>query len=173
MRIIRLLSLEHDVFICHASEDKNAIARPLAEKLVSIGVRVWYDEFSLKWGDKLMSSITKGLKSSKFGIVIFSPSFFGKKWTQMELDALIELSSPGENKILPLLHDLTHEQLAEQQPMLTGIVSRSTTMGVDALASEIKNLVDGRGLSSSSTVVTEPLVAISDKELFEREAGNF
>ena len=42
-----------DLFICHASEDKEVVARPLAEYLREKGYRVWYDEFSLKIGDSL------------------------------------------------------------------------------------------------------------------------
>ena len=40
--------LEYDVFISHASEDKNSVVRPLAEALVARGLKVWYDEFELR-----------------------------------------------------------------------------------------------------------------------------
>ncbi len=33
--------MEWDVFICHASEDRKDVARPLAEKLEGLGLRVW------------------------------------------------------------------------------------------------------------------------------------
>lgn len=46
-----------DVFICHAWEDKEEIARPLAEALQQAGLRVWYDEFTLELGDSLRRSI--------------------------------------------------------------------------------------------------------------------
>ena len=38
-----------DIFISHANEDKDAVARPLAERLRSLGLTVWYDEFTLLW----------------------------------------------------------------------------------------------------------------------------
>ena len=41
---------EWDVFISHASEDKDAIAAPLAQALAERGLRVWYDELSLTLG---------------------------------------------------------------------------------------------------------------------------
>ena len=47
----------YDVFICHASEDKEDVARPLAEGLISRGYSVWYDEFTLVVGDSLLGSI--------------------------------------------------------------------------------------------------------------------
>ncbi len=43
----------YDVFICHATEDKKEIARPLAENLDLLGLNVWYDEFELRIGDSL------------------------------------------------------------------------------------------------------------------------
>lgn len=63
---------KYDVFISHASEDKDAIARPLATMLERLSVRVWYDEFSLKLGDSLTSAIDKGLQESRYGLVILS-----------------------------------------------------------------------------------------------------
>jgi len=53
---------EWDVSISHASEDKDAIARPLVEAPRAKGLRVWYDEFSLKVGDSLRKKIDHGLQ---------------------------------------------------------------------------------------------------------------
>ncbi len=53
-------SRPYDVFISHASEDKDTVVRALAAKLDSLQVRVWYDEFSLKVGDSLSASIDRG-----------------------------------------------------------------------------------------------------------------
>jgi hypothetical protein len=36
---------EYDVFISHASEDKDQFVAPLAQLLSELGVRVWYDRF--------------------------------------------------------------------------------------------------------------------------------
>jgi hypothetical protein len=44
-----------DLFICHASEDKDGFVRPLAETLRTKGLKVWYDEFTLTLGDSLKS----------------------------------------------------------------------------------------------------------------------
>jgi hypothetical protein len=37
-----------DAFICHASEDKDQVATPLAKNLTNLGLNIWYDEFTLK-----------------------------------------------------------------------------------------------------------------------------
>jgi len=68
----------YDLFICHASEDKEHFVRPLAELLQKENVEVWYDEFSLKLGDSIRRSIDKGLSQSRFGVLEICPSFLKK-----------------------------------------------------------------------------------------------
>jgi len=63
---------EYDVFISHASEDKDDVVRPLAHALQDGGLKVWYDEFELKIGDSLRRKIDSGLAKSRFGIVALS-----------------------------------------------------------------------------------------------------
>ncbi len=82
-------TVQWDVFICHASEDKEEFVRPLAEALRHRGLRVWYDEFSLEVGDSLRQAVDRGLNKSRFGIVVLSPSFFGKNWPEWELNGLV------------------------------------------------------------------------------------
>ena len=55
--------MDWDVFISHAWEDKEDIARPPAETLRRKGLRVWYDEFTLtRSGDTVrLEGVTKGL----------------------------------------------------------------------------------------------------------------
>lgn len=137
----RITNKHHDVFICHASEDKDTVARPFAEKLTKGGIVVWYDEFSLRWGSKLMKKITEGIQASKIGIVILSPNFFEKKWPQLELDALVELLNVDDGELLPLRYNLTPEDIKKNLPLLAGILSRSWDDGVDDLILEVKNIL--------------------------------
>ena len=96
-----------DVFICHASEDKDDFVRPLAEQLRENHVEVWYDEFSLKVGDSLRRSIDIGLSKSRYGIVVLSKQFFKKAWSQWELDGLVQRQIKAKTKlILPIWHNI-------------------------------------------------------------------
>jgi len=132
-----------DVFICHATEDKKSVARPLAMKLKKIGLKVWYDEFEIVWGNSLLKSIDKGLKNSQYGIVILSPSFFKKQWPQKELGGLHSLSmAKDKDMILPLLHNLTHDKLTELSPLLSDILYKKWDEGSDKIAKEVKKLVN-------------------------------
>ena len=70
----------YDAFISHASEDKQAVVKPLARELARLGLQVWYDEFELKLGESLRQAIDRGLATSQFGIVVLSRAFFAKNW---------------------------------------------------------------------------------------------
>jgi hypothetical protein len=130
----------HDFFISHASEDKEAIALPLASALRERGFEVWYDDFTLRLGDSLRESIDRGLAASRFGVVILSPRFFAKHWPSQELNALFALeSSDGKKRILPVVHDLSFTKLAEYSPLLADRRGVSTEIGVDAV---VKKLIE-------------------------------
>ncbi len=64
---------EHDLFLSHASEDKDVIARPLYEALIAEGISVWFDEAVLELGDSLRRKIDEGLAKCRYGVVILSP----------------------------------------------------------------------------------------------------
>lgn len=133
---------EFDVFISHASEDKDAVARPLAAALQGGGLRVWYDEFELKIGDSLRRKIDKGLANSRFGVVVLSKSFFAKGWPNYELDGLVTRAVSGEQVILPIWHDITKQELIRYSPSLADKLARSTaTHTVEEIATEIIEVI--------------------------------
>ena len=135
-------SARYDVFISHATEDKDAIVRPLATTLVSLGLKVWYDEFELRIGDSLRRKIDAGLARSRFGVVVISPSFFMKNWPQYELDGLVTREMTGEQVILPLWHQVTKSEVIDYSPSLADKVARSTSdFTVEEIASEIADVI--------------------------------
>ena len=78
-----------DVFISYASEDSQ-FASELAGGLMSRGFKVWYAEFELRVGDKVLESIERGLSDSAFGILLISRYYLSKRWTSYEMDILIK-----------------------------------------------------------------------------------
>jgi hypothetical protein len=99
-----------DAFISHAFEDKEFV-RPLAVALRSLGVSIWYDEFSLRLGCSLSASIDKGLAGSKFGLVVISQSFLSKQWPQYELRGLVCRDVYEGRVLIPIWHGVTREQV--------------------------------------------------------------
>jgi hypothetical protein len=133
---------EYDVFISHASEDKDEVVRPLANALKSEGLSVWYDEFELKIGDSLRRKIDKGLANSKFGIVVLSKDFIKKGWTNYELDGIITKSVSGEQIVLPIWHNLTKKEVIDFSPSLADKLARNTSSyTVEEIATEIAEVI--------------------------------
>jgi len=133
---------ECDVFISHAFEDKDEVARPLYEALKARGRRVWLDEAELTLGDSLRQSIDKGLARCRYGVVILSPSFLGKVWPQRELDGLIarEVAS-GEKAVLPIWHEIEADEVARHSPLLAGRIAVRTADGLDRMVEAIERVL--------------------------------
>lgn len=132
----------YDVFISHASEDKDEIVRSLANALKSLGLAVWYDEFTLSIGDSLRRKIDRGLATSRVGLVVLSPSFISKGWTNYELDGIVTRTVSGEQIILPIWHNITKQEVMDFSPSLADKVARSTaTHTVEEIAKEIADLL--------------------------------
>lgn len=134
----------YDVFIAHASEDKEAVAGPLANALRDAGLVVWYDEFELRIGDSLRRKIDSGLANSRFGVVVLSQAFFEKGWPNYELDGLVTRGVSGEQIILPIWHNISKAQVVEFSPSLADKVARNTaTHTVEEIAAEIVEVIRG------------------------------
>ena len=99
-------------FISHASEDKDKFVRELYQKLSRFGLKIWYDEFTLKVGDSLSRSIDNGLKESDFGIVVLSKNFLSKDWTDYEYRSLISKEVNNKPAILPVWLDISKDEVA-------------------------------------------------------------
>jgi molecular chaperone GrpE (heat shock protein) len=135
----------HDVFLSHASEDKEAIARPLKDALESRGLTVWFDEIKIKVGQSIRQEIEKGIATARFGVVIISPDFFKKQWTRAELDALFARKmASGESMILPVWHHVSKDEVLAQSPLLAGILAlNSSIMTVEEMADQITEVAAG------------------------------
>ena len=119
---------EYDVFISHASEDKDSFVREFAEVLRERGLKVWYDEHSLKWGDSLWQEINKGLANSRYGVVVLSVHFFAKKWPQTELDGLMAKEIEGTGRVLPIWHNISKDQVLSVSPVLGNKLALNTSV---------------------------------------------
>lgn len=139
------------LFISHASEDKDTLVRPLAESLSS-SYRVWYDEYSLVAGMSLFEEINKGLNECNYGIVVLSPSFFCKKWTQQELNGLFSLETKSKKIILPIWKDITASDVMSYSPILSDRKAINAQIGTTRIVEEINRSIEffEHGLSAEN-----------------------
>ncbi len=130
-----------DVFISHASEDKEPFVDELANELKASGPSVWYDDFTLTIGDSLRRSIDKGLARSRFGVVVLSPAFFAKEWPQRELDGLVAREIEGKKVILPVWHTVDVDYVRRYSPTLADRLGISSERGVKAVVEAVLQAV--------------------------------
>jgi len=130
-----------DVFISHASEDKDEFVRPLAAELTRLGFRVWYDELTLRLGDSLRHAIDGGLATSDYGVVVVSHAFFSKKWPQAELDGLFARETAGRKVILPVWHKISLKEVLQYSPLMAGKLAAPTNNGVGFVAARIFEVI--------------------------------
>ena len=140
---------QYDLFISHASQDKADFVEPLAEMLSGMGFKVWYDDFVLKLGDSISRAIDKGIARSSYGLVVLSPHFFAKQWTERELAGLTTREVAGRKKlILPVWHNVTHEDVVEYSPTLADKKAIDTgSMELEEIAEAIAEVLPGTGNS--------------------------
>jgi len=110
-----------DVFLCHASEDKEEYVKPLYDKLVNSGISVWYDEGEILWGDKITTKIEEGIRNSKLAIICLSDNFLKKEWPDSEFSSLFSRQQIEKRKIiLPLILN-SERRVLEKYQLLRGI----------------------------------------------------
>ncbi|NKC19162.1 TIR domain-containing protein [Pseudoalteromonas sp. S4498] len=127
----------YDVFICHASEDKEAVATPLYESLTKLGINTFIDSEAIKWGDSLVSKINTALKKSKYVVAVISEESINKSWPMKEINAVLSLEIGEENtKLLPLMVG-DGDALLKQLPLLGDKLFESFNNNAEEIARKL------------------------------------
>jgi TIR domain len=138
-------SMKHDIFVSHASEDKAQIVRPLVQALAALGLRVWYDEDMIKGGDSIREAIDRGLRDTRNAVVVLSPEFLKKRWTQWELNALVQrfnnTQTRHRGKLIPIWHNVSKDEISRFSPPLADIAAFPSIDGIDVIALKIRDQV--------------------------------
>lgn len=138
--------MEYDVFISHASEDKEGFVRDLAKRLEQQRIVVWYDEFTLKPGSSLRRSIDFGLAKCRYGIVVLSHNFFKKKWTNWELDGLVSRQNAMEDEMLiPIWLDISRDTILDYSPPLADKVAINSNIGIEEVVEKLVSVINPEG----------------------------
>jgi len=94
---------QYDVFLSYNSKDKPRVRR-LAEKLRSAGLRVWFDEWIIEFGEDIYSAIENGLEVTRTLVLCLSPSALGSGWVSLERStALFRDPTNSERRFIPLV----------------------------------------------------------------------
>ena len=135
----RSVAEEPKAFISHDSRDKLEMAQPLALRLSSMLVPVWYDEFSLRVGDSLRESIERGLKECHRCILVITPNFLSNGgWTKREYDSIFTRELVEQKRlVLPIWRDVTPRDVYEFSPILADRVAANWSEGIEAVSRKL------------------------------------
>ena len=130
-----------DVFLCHAWDDRQGVAKQLHDLLEAAGVKVWFSEKDLGLGVPMMRAIDKGLANSKVGLVLVTPALLARLPKESVADKELSTLLAG-NRLVPIVHNTTYEALRDVSPMLasrTGLDTSEDSMS--EVAAKIAELV--------------------------------
>jgi hypothetical protein len=136
--------LEHPLaFISHDSRDKDSVARPIAYELSKLMCPVWFDEFTLKVGDRLRESIEKGLKECKKCILILSTNFLNNSgWTKVEFNSIFTREVLEEqNLVLPVWKNISRREVYNYSPSLADRVAVSWSLGLEEVVRKLHRAI--------------------------------
>jgi len=103
----------YDVFVSYVSRYRDDVVAPLVKRLAGRGLRVWFDDERMRLRDDSIDlAIEYGVASSALGVVLVTPDFFDRKWTEYELSLL------SRKAIVLLLHDVEISELNRLRPGL-------------------------------------------------------
>jgi hypothetical protein len=130
-----------DVFVSYASEDRDAVAAPLASLLSQLGLSVWFDQTELKVGDSLREKMDDGLARSRYGIVVLSEAFFSKHWPVRELNGLEQREAEGRKVLLPVWYGIDDKGVRSFSPPLADRVALKWQSGLHAVAVDLVDVI--------------------------------
>lgn len=131
-----------DVFVSHAVEDKLPIANDLCKRLEESGLRVWYSSYDLQAGDSIDTTIRRDLSKSRHAVVILSPHYLVKQWTMREYYMLQAQEKAGRKVILPVLYDITADDLKNDLYMADKFAI-PYLKGMDFVISKLLEVING------------------------------
>lgn len=87
------------------------------------------------------------MKNCQLAVIVISPSYFGKEWTEYELQSLLIRQDKEKNKlILPILYKVSKEEFVKHYPLLKDIVFKhSKSQTKEKIAEEVKKELKKKG----------------------------
>ena len=143
-----------DIFISHASADKQEYIYPLTQALSIRDVTFWLDDVEIHWGDTLAGMINAGLRTSQFAVLCLSANFIRRPWPEAEMSAALAMqNTAGSKTVLPLILN-SKDDVLRQYPLIAGLAYREFSDGPDRLAGEISLLVGSKEKKANEITVT-------------------
>jgi hypothetical protein len=94
---------EYDVFLSHNRRDKPWVRR-LYGFLTAKGLRVFFDEESIRPGQSVVTAIEAALEASRYVVLVLSPTSLSSRWVALESQLAIQDDpDAGANRLIPVI----------------------------------------------------------------------
>lgn len=135
--IMKPFTINKEVFISHASENKDKV-RKLIPYLNGKSMSVWFDEYSIKSGEKLYDRIKSGIEESTVIVFWVSREFLTSSWCREEMSMAADMEV---KQIYIIDEDVNHNELKREILDYKFIrIKKSDTM--ELIARKILDCVD-------------------------------
>lgn len=94
---------DYDLFISHASEDKETVARPIFHACQRAGLKAFLDDPHIGWGESFTSKINVALGASRTVIVVLSSHSVTKSWPLKEINTALGFEVDGEKRVIAVM----------------------------------------------------------------------
>lgn len=74
------------IFLSHTSFDKPFVEK-LARRMITLGVKVWFDKWEIKVGDSITWKIEEGIRENEYLGIVLSTKALESEWVKSELSA--------------------------------------------------------------------------------------
>jgi len=133
-----------DVFISHAKEDNDQIARPLAKALIDRSLSVWYDENDRVLGNGLVQNIDRGISGSNYGIIIVSRDYIKNNWTIHEFGIIRYKAVEQRKPVFSIWHKVTSSEVQSFSWDMASITAyKSEDVSIEKIADELAISIKG------------------------------
>lgn len=141
--------------ISYAHDDKDFVW-PLADALAAHH-DVWIDRDEMKVGDSVFQQVSKGLREADFAVVVLSPHYVKKIWTQREIAGLTTLEDESRKIILPVWKDIDKAGVAAFSPFMADRMALMASRGVAAVIEDLRFAI--AAASNAVAVAAKPTAA--------------
>jgi hypothetical protein len=142
-----------DVFISHASADKERYVLPLSRAMAHERITFWLDSAEIRWGDNILMQINAGLQQTRFMLLCLSKAFLERPWPESEMSAALAIqNSSGVKKVLPLILN-SSEEVLHAYPIIHGLAYRQFGSDATDVAREIAAIIKPIGQERRYTLL--------------------
>lgn len=91
-----------DAFVSYARADRTWV-RALAENLLRLGIRLFFDEYDIRPGDVLVPALESDICQTRHGLLVVSRASVTRPWADEEYAAIMTPTMEGQQRLLPVL----------------------------------------------------------------------